>query len=63
LNKPFFTSFIFNTSNSVPNGIKVMGDFVLGLSTSLAELSFTMTFFIPGELSEQLIKISNRIKQ
>jgi hypothetical protein len=47
----------------VPNGIKVMGDFVLGLSTSLAELSFTMTFFIPGELSEQLIKISNRIKQ
>jgi hypothetical protein len=47
----------------VPIGIKVMGDFVLGLSTSLAELSFTMTFFIGGELSEQLTRISNTIKQ
>ena len=31
MNKPFLTSFIFSTSNSVPIGIKVMGDFVLGL--------------------------------
>ena len=57
LKRPFLISFIFITSNSVPIGIKVIGDFVLGLSINLAELSLTITFLILGELSEQLDNI------